>query len=128
MAFDSARIVREKLRSLIEAGKIRKVDLYTAAGISKPQLDRYLRPEDQNPDVPGMAVMDALAQALGSKPWDLIMPEEKLSVVPSAKRQLLDLIMSLDEREARLLGPTIAGLIDNLKSLLKKDQGVQESE
>lgn len=66
----SSEVLKEKLRAAFEAKAPSKMELHRKTGIPRPSIDGYLRGA-----VPDLDALDAIADAIGTKPWTLIRPE-----------------------------------------------------
>lgn len=88
-------LMMDKLGPMLKAKKPSKMELHKATGLARNSIDGYLAGA-----CPDLDALDAIADALGVKPWDLIRPNEpaKPSLAP-APLPFADL-----EKELRKLG------------------------
>lgn len=59
----------KRLETSIKTNRISKIELNRKTGISRNMIDRYLKGA-----IPGLDIIEKIAEALNIKPWELIQP------------------------------------------------------
>lgn len=72
--FNSARVLGKKLAELTDSEKIGKTELSRISGVDRSAIDLYIKEKTK----PKVDVLDKLAEALKTTPWELIKPDDDL--------------------------------------------------